>query len=354
MDERTIKFVTDKVTLFPDTNYFYDYVNLDQIKWDEELKARQVLIVLTPVVIRELNSHKDGGTRPARSDRAATTIRNLNRFLESANSDEKAVLRPGVELLFEHQDPLIQSPRNPAVADDQLVENVLLYRQENPETRVLLMTSDVGLKIKARAYDVETFTPQEKYKPPPSEDPRDRKIKVLEAQIEQYKNVQPNIEAFLVDKNGLPAQEIVVNSNALENEYEVDDFGYDIGLLGGRYRTVKIPRFTVHLKFRVKNSGNNVAEGVNVFIKLPSDSRIYERERNRFPFTQQISFTTNADTENGTIDLSCRALTHRLAFDSDEVEITFPLTQKPYVLTWTAHANNMTASNEGKLMVTIR
>ena len=45
--------------VYLDTNIFLHYQPFDQINWPEVSNADSVIIVFPPVIIRELNTHKD-------------------------------------------------------------------------------------------------------------------------------------------------------------------------------------------------------------------------------------------------------------------------------------------------------
>ena len=143
-----------KISAFVDTNIFYDYPNLDQIKWLEVLKADHVLIVLPPVIFRELNDHKDSGRKPHLAGRAASTLLNLDRFFDSHPDDNTVPVRDGVDLFGDCQDAPVNPPLNPLIGDDPLIANILMYQTNHPDERVVLITDDRGLKLKARGCGV--------------------------------------------------------------------------------------------------------------------------------------------------------------------------------------------------------
>lgn len=60
--------------VFPDTNTFLHYQNIDQIDWPDVLGCDEVTIVITRIVIRELNRHKDGPTSPKIRERSAAAL----------------------------------------------------------------------------------------------------------------------------------------------------------------------------------------------------------------------------------------------------------------------------------------
>ena len=80
---------------FLDTNVFLHYQPFDQIKWTEVLGTTNVVLVATPVVIRELDEHKDQHRISAIRDRARAALKKIEHI---ALSETTTRLLDGVEL----------------------------------------------------------------------------------------------------------------------------------------------------------------------------------------------------------------------------------------------------------------
>lgn len=71
------------IAIFLDTNFFYEFCDIEQILWTADLDAERVKLLLTHAVIREMDAHKDL-RRHHMTDRAsATLVRLAKRFASS-------------------------------------------------------------------------------------------------------------------------------------------------------------------------------------------------------------------------------------------------------------------------------
>src|SRR4051812_34738261 len=99
-----IKGAMPELIAFLDTNTFLHFPRLDQLEWLALLHSTGVRLIISPVVIRELNRHKDSPTSLKTRERAAAVLRALDEWSERA---WPVFIRNGIELQFRVQDPLI-------------------------------------------------------------------------------------------------------------------------------------------------------------------------------------------------------------------------------------------------------
>ena len=341
---------------FVDTNVFYDYPNLDQIKWLEVVSSGHVLIVLPPVIFRELNDHKDSGRTPHLAERATSTLRNINNFFKESPSTNRVLIRDSVELFAEFRDAIVNPPLNHHINDDQLLANVLLYKNEHPDDQVFLITEDVGLQLKAPAVGVTCMSLPRKYRRQPPQDPRDKKIKLLEENLEQLKKLpEPRLEVtFANDKTELilkadwtiPRSPLLKTSGvALRSVAEATgkithSFSSDY-LLEPPHE--KPPRGTMEISFVLCSTGNKLAEEVVVFIDLPEDCSNWEQPVNSFANLKsaQTSWFTFSSSKDNYIQYSGPKLVHGLIRHIGPLYVTFPDPTRIYEFKWRALAGNM-------------
>lgn len=177
--------------VFLDTNVLYDFNAPEQILWLKELGADKVKLVLTQVVIRELNEHKDGGRRPALAERAGEILRRFNRLWEDNRWLPEIPLRDAgaVSLVAEWKDATVGPPLNGTLHDDQFIQNVCEYKRAHPDDAVSIFTNDLGMSLKARAFDIDLCRIDDKYKAPPAEDPRDKQLREYRKTLEGYERI---------------------------------------------------------------------------------------------------------------------------------------------------------------------
>jgi PIN domain len=179
---------------FLDTNVFLHFPPIDQIDWPNLLGAGKTILVVTSVVIRELNRHKDAPISAKLRDRAASVLRRLHEY-----SEQQGVIavRNDVELLFNTQEPLLDFASEGLareLPDDYLVGTVLGFRRKSPQLDVVLITDDLGLNLKARAYGVPTFGPPEHMRLPDEVDPSQKRIRELEERVRQLQLQVPDLK----------------------------------------------------------------------------------------------------------------------------------------------------------------
>ena len=63
--------------VFLDTNVYLHCQPFYQVNWLDIVGAKAVTIVLPPIIIRELNKHKDTSSRPRVRRRAGATLKKL-------------------------------------------------------------------------------------------------------------------------------------------------------------------------------------------------------------------------------------------------------------------------------------
>ena len=141
----------DQVTIFLDTNTPLHYRWIADLDWLALYDAKRVDVVLLPVVVRELDRLKVSGA-PRIRRRAQAVIAKLEPLLADGRPVE---IRRGVWLRYEPLEPNEEMFRGPQlnndIADDWLIAAVVQWRDANPGSGVLVITHDLGLRLKSQA-----------------------------------------------------------------------------------------------------------------------------------------------------------------------------------------------------------
>jgi hypothetical protein len=209
-------------TIFLDTNIFLHYQPFTQINWLEIVNAESVTIVIPPITIRELNKHKDSHPRAQIKKRAGEIIKKLFGLLDSGQTSKIA---DGVFVFFEGRDSAIDFAAhqlNFNVQDDQLMASILLRKQEAPEQPLVLVTSDLGLALVAKAgrQGISTKMMPDNFRIADEPDPSESKVKRLEQQIREMNARVPVLS--LAYENGDQYMPINLPSPVLLSESEID------------------------------------------------------------------------------------------------------------------------------------
>lgn len=187
--------------IFLDTQIYLHYQLFDQVNWLGVLKVSEITIVIPPVIVRELNKHKELHPRPRVKKRAGLVLKRFFSLFESAS---RTHIRDNVEVWFEDRDPTIDfaaSELSHDIQDDNLIASIIMFRDENPETEVVLVTSDSGLTLVAKAnrLGISTTRLPDRFKLPEEPDPEQAHIKELENELRELKLQVPQLSLVFED-----------------------------------------------------------------------------------------------------------------------------------------------------------
>jgi len=179
--------------LFLDTNVFLHYPAFE-IDWLEIAGCGEATLVVAPVVVRELDKHKETG-RTGLRNRAGTVLQQLSRHLEKG---AEAEVRRRTRLVFLEHEGLIdfrEHKLDKDIADDQLIASIVAFRQDHPDARVALVSAELKFLVKARVHDIQVIRPPKDRKLPPFEsDPAKKRVRELEQELAVLKNRIPKLQ----------------------------------------------------------------------------------------------------------------------------------------------------------------
>lgn len=186
--------------LFIDTNILLHYRAFDEIDWLGILNAEQINIYLPSIVIQELDKHKYSSSSKLR-DKANKVIKKLHKL---ADFGLEVNLKLNININFEMS---IKSPDfvrfnlDPSSQDDILLANILSFKSENLGLAVVLVTADLGLRLKAKFYQIESICLPDELKFPFELDQTDKRIKELEQEVLELQSRMPNLELCFSDNS---------------------------------------------------------------------------------------------------------------------------------------------------------
>src|SRR5260221_8443320 len=147
--------------LFVDTNILLHFRRLEEIDWLRLAKAQTAAVMLAPVVIRELDQHKDSHPQQKLRKRAQEVTAHL---YEKLRSGKAAELRDHVTLQYVAHEPTINFAAHqlqPQVNDDCLIASVLESSLARAGDEFHLVSSDLGIILKAQAHGISAIHPDE-------------------------------------------------------------------------------------------------------------------------------------------------------------------------------------------------
>ena len=158
-------------------------------------------MVLPPVVVRELDQHKNVHPSDKIRKRARRIASKLDEIFET---DTRAKIREGVEILIQVEEPSIDFSAHKLRIDwkdDQLLASIIEFREQHSQCEVVLITADLLLKQKARHHEIATLKLSDQFKLPEEPGPSEKLIKELEEEIRRYQTRLPKLRASFTDSS---------------------------------------------------------------------------------------------------------------------------------------------------------
>lgn len=210
------------VAAFVDTNIFLHYRPLNELDWCSILQAGEVSITVAPVVTQELEQRKTLHQSKKMRERAETALHLLNKYLDQ-KPPRIVHDRVSLNFLVHELPPEAASSRglNVQIADDRLISTLLRYREDNAGAQCVVVTNDLGLKVKAHHYEIEVITPSKTLQLPSEPDPLERKNKQLEAELLQYKSREPVLDMQFRNRHNYSLFQLVRPSDSSDPEPEI-------------------------------------------------------------------------------------------------------------------------------------
>ena len=178
---------------FADTNVFIHYEFFKNVDWAAELGASEVTLVLPPVVLEELDKRKWAGTRREK-ERAKSVLRALK---ESGLSTTPVLIRPGVSVvaLDDEPDDAFMAPHRlqARAADDRLLASAITFKASRPDVRVLVLTGDTGLSLKAPTRQMEVAMPSDRLELPDEPDETEKALETVRRELAAATNAAPKL-----------------------------------------------------------------------------------------------------------------------------------------------------------------
>ncbi|AJX32003.1 PIN domain-containing protein [Burkholderia oklahomensis] len=185
----------------PDTNFFLQCKDYDQLDWSLATSDSEITIAVPRVVQREIDRHKDGGNarRASRARKAWTTFAQIIDSVDNRITTRSKGCTISLELLmprlkaddFPHLD--LQSP------DDQIVAEAFWLQQQRPDAIVTFLSNDTPALTTAKSMALPFRRPPLQWALPPEKDERDKMIDELRKKIDLLSNQYPALTFTLPD-----------------------------------------------------------------------------------------------------------------------------------------------------------
>lgn len=188
-------------TIILDTDILLHYERVDQIDWPKELGATDVMLIITPVVMEEMEKHKALHPSKRIRKRAGDYVKWINSQI--VDDSLQAEIRSNAHLKMLDAEPTVDfgsNRLNREVEDDRLIAHAIQWAEHYPDAPATILTADTGVRMKALGRNLPVMLWEDnEHKLPPEPDPEDKKIKDLEAKVRKYESRVPVLRLEFCD-----------------------------------------------------------------------------------------------------------------------------------------------------------
>lgn len=191
-----------KASILLDTNVFLHYQLFTEIDWPDEIGSDVDRFLVSMNVVHELD-HKKNHPDKNISQKAKRVIKKLWQAIENetircgGTQLTVAVLSQVPESSWMTQRGLAE-----ASSDDRILAEALLHQESAGSEDVIVVTSDLGMKIKARRVNIRHHEIKDSYRVNLKDD-RDREIDSLKSKLTKLETAHPNLRVRFENGEGL-------------------------------------------------------------------------------------------------------------------------------------------------------
>ncbi len=191
------------IKCYLDTMTLIHFKRFDTLDWQSILDtSEEVSLIITPIVLRELNKKKDSDQNKGIRKRSGDILKVLEKYQDNGE------IKKGVNLNFISIEPQVDWKAiglDSEIADDRLIASML---NEEDISKLRLVTSDFGLKLKAKLWEIKIVKLDDSFKEAVRVDEDEKKIKELEKKIAHYENASPKLGLYVQPSNDTQFYEI--------------------------------------------------------------------------------------------------------------------------------------------------
>lgn len=379
-----------------DTNGFLECKHFDDVDWREIAGDKDVVLVILPKVVHELDVHKFSHRNKKKAEKARKLLKRIEQLSDNNGSTKK-----GIPVIAEYG---LVADVSSIYADDVIIAEVLALKRRHPDEKVMLASADTGMYLNARSKGVDVLKIEDSLLET-LVDERDEKIRELTEELQRLKNQQPKPyitfpggdEKKIIDfsesdeqasdhkfMEGLVEREIseAIHKARSFGRYPLDKNDSEILAYRKEYReyleaVYNNNRITFWISFELHNSGTAVAEDILVFLNFPetielskSPFRAVKRPRRPYSFSVSHQFPDAINSLMGSIgydkdnwirvepkehqvSYGRKLVHHNLMSDLDEIHCRFATVddRRSFSIDYAIHAKHLPDAKEGTLNI---
>ncbi len=170
--------------LVPDTNVFLECKHFDDVDWREITGEKDVVLVILPKVIHELDVHKFSHHNKKKAEKARKLLKRIEQLIDNNENTKK-----GIPVIIEKS---LGADVSSSYADDVIIAEVLALKRGHPDEKVVLASADIGMGLNAQSKGIDVLKIEDSLLET-LVDERDEKIRKLTEELQRLKNQQPRL-----------------------------------------------------------------------------------------------------------------------------------------------------------------
>lgn len=256
-----------------DTNSLMHFQRPDQIDWLSILGRKGVVLIVTPVLLRELEEQKIKNRSKRLRNRAQALVLWIADYIER---EEAVEIRSGVSFAFVRHSPSLDFAAHrlsPTVSDDEFIAHAIEFKKEHGG-EVAFFTADTGMRLKLPAHGLKALQPPASLRLPDEPDATERENAKLKVELWRHTNRLPKLALRLFEggpKQALKSIRLAVDKIEPEppaqwgmtSEHQYDEYLKDLG----KWKTAA--RSSTAFRIRLENAGSAIATNINVVLTFP-------------------------------------------------------------------------------------
>lgn len=178
---------------FLDTNVFHEFKPITEINWVKVSGASKVCLVVTSIVVQELDRHKSGYDNRLKKRAIKWTA-----YLDKLEVDTDNEIRQNVTLRLDLSEPMQgtfqENNLSADVADDRLLAKAIEFAIQNAADSVAVVSDDAAVRLKARGHNLSVTTLSENDREEYEPDPLKKELIALRIENQRLQNMLPKLE----------------------------------------------------------------------------------------------------------------------------------------------------------------
>jgi len=300
---------------FVDTNTFLHYIMFTEINWNILTKSKSVLLIVCSDVLRELEKKKNLDPDINIRNRARKVI---SKMAEIGSKSSFCKIKNDIDLMFIPDEPSVDWTNqglNEKIVDDRIIASILT---NNHLSNPILITSDFGLKLKARNKGIKCISVPKEHRIEIIKDNKNDEIIKLRNRVNFLENRLPITKLKILSENkpvdfinitlskiATPSEgELNGKLKAIRHELQYKPSSQNLGIISDlilytkdeieryeedlneyiremykyyqeEYKFKEIQSRIIDLKFVIINEGNQPAEDIDIFMNFPDGFEMF-------------------------------------------------------------------------------